>query len=347
MTRTEFNPAKLGVFLIGGLALGVMAFILWGPLSDLWQKRYVVFFDEVATGLDAGSPVRLNGVSIGKVESIDLFFDQAQTNKVYTAVVVQLDPHKVNSISKGGLGFDAMLTNKEVSAMLGVSGLVSMTLEVDLKIEPHPLKPGEYHTWDEASYASYFGKHPWIPARQSMIAKVMEKLGDVLDDEALPSIIGSLGALISTNNSNGLVFKVSAAADNLYALTKTMNTMLAVNTNGIHTVVSNFAQFSADVGPKLGTLVSNLSNASISAQTNLDKFGAGVEFITNSLPGILTNLDALSAEMSVVLRGAAPVPPQAVETLRSLQDTSESLHRLVDFVERHPESLLRGRAKEK
>ena len=347
MTRTEFNPAKLGVFLIGGLALAVMAFILWGPLSDLWQKRYVVFFDEAATGLDVGSPVRLNGVNIGKVESIDLYFDPTQTNKVYTAVVVQLDPHKVNSISKGGVGFNAMLANKEVSAMLGISGLVSMTLEVDLKIEPHPLKESDYHTWVVSNYANYYGKYPWIPARQSIIAKVMEKLDDVLENEALPSIIGSLGALISTNNSNGLVFKVSAAADNFTSLTKTMNTMLAVNTNDIHTVVSNFALLSADVAPKLDMLVSNLSNASISAQTNLDKFGAGVQFITNSLPGILTNLDALSAELSVVLRGAAPIPPQAVETLRSLQDTSESLHRLVDFVERHPESLLRGRASEK
>ena len=46
----------------------------------------------------------MNGVAIGKVYSIDLFYDQ--TNKVYTAVVVQLDRQKLKRISMGGHPFD-------------------------------------------------------------------------------------------------------------------------------------------------------------------------------------------------------------------------------------------------
>ena len=52
MRRTEFNPAKLGAFVVGALLLAVAAIILWGPLNGLWEKRYVIFFDETATGLD-------------------------------------------------------------------------------------------------------------------------------------------------------------------------------------------------------------------------------------------------------------------------------------------------------
>src|SRR5271170_4821596 len=112
MTRTEFHPAKLGAFVVGALLLAVLAVILWGPLNGLWEKRYVIFFDETATGLDPGATVRLNGVAIGRVDSIDLFYDQ--TNKVYSAVVVKLDRDRVKRISKGGQSFDDMLRGREV-----------------------------------------------------------------------------------------------------------------------------------------------------------------------------------------------------------------------------------------
>jgi len=347
MTRTEFNPAKLGVFLIGGLALAVAAFLFWGPVSDLWQRKYLIFFDETATGLDPGSVVRLNGVTIGKVDSIDLFWDPAQTNRVYTAVVVQLDPAKVKRISKNGQSFDTLLGNKEISGHLGLSGLVSLTLEVDLKVEEGPLRTNDYHPWVQSNYSVYFGKHDWIPARQSTIAKVMEKLDDVLNNEGLANLIGSVGSLMATNNTNGLISKTTSALDNFNILSTTLNKTLVSNTNDLRVAVRNFAALSANAGPKLDTLVSNLDDAAVSARVNLDKFGAGVDFITNSLPSLLTNLDALSAQLGVVLRGAAPIPPQALDTLRSLQDTSDSLRRLIDFVERHPDSLLRGRAQEK
>jgi hypothetical protein len=258
-----------------------------------------------------------------------------------------LDPGKVKSISKGGHSFDAMLADKEISACLGISGVVSFTLEVDLKVEPEPLKPGEYRTWNQTNYAGYYGKHDWIPARQSTIAKVMERLDDVLNNEGIPNLISAVGSIMDTNNTNGLIFKMSSAMDNFNALAATLHQTLQNNTNDLRTAISNFARLSTNTGPKLDTLISNLNDASLSARVNLDKFGAGVEFITNSLPGVLTNLDALSAQLSVVLRGAAPLPPQALETLRSLQDTVESLQRLIEYVERNPDSLLRGRAKEK
>ena len=347
MTRTEFHPAKLGAFVVGGLLLAVLAFVLWGPLSDLWQIKYLIFFDETATGLDPGSVVRLNGVTIGKVDSIDLYWDKTQTNRVYTAVVAQLDPAKVKSISKGGQSFDAMLANKEISARLGISGVVSFTLEVDLKIEPEPLKTNEYHVWNQSDYAPYYGNHDWIPARQSTIAKVMEKLDDVLNNQGIPNLIGSVESLVDTNNTNGLIFKASSAMDSFNILSFTLNSTLLSNTNDLRTAVSNFALLSANTGPKLDTLMSNLNAASLSARTNLDKFGDGIAFITNSLPGVLKDLEYLSAQLNVFLLGAAPFPPQAMETLRSAQDTLESLRRLIDYVERHPDSLLRGRALEK
>jgi paraquat-inducible protein B len=352
MSRTEFHPAKLGAFVLGALLLGVMAAILWGPLNDLWQKRYVIFFDETATGLDPGANVRLNGVGIGKVNSIDLFFDPIQANKVYSAVVVQLNSQSLKRISKGGQSFDDLLKNKEISAQLGISGVISFKLDVELKIEP--LKQNEYRTWNHADYRAYFGDDEWIPARESTIAKMMEKLDDVLNTEGIPHLLSSLTALMDAKNTNGLVFKTSVAMDSLHVLSDNVNETLLSNTNDIKMAVSNLARLYTNGEPNLNTVLSNLNGAVVSARATLgkvdvglDKFGAGVDFMTNRLASIQTNLEARSTELGVLLRGATPLPPQMAETLHSLQDAIESLQRLIDYVELHPESLARGRAKEK
>ena len=41
MTRTEFNPAKLGVFVLGAVALAVLAIVLW-PLVWLLSLPFRV-----------------------------------------------------------------------------------------------------------------------------------------------------------------------------------------------------------------------------------------------------------------------------------------------------------------
>jgi paraquat-inducible protein B len=343
MTRTEFHPARLGAFVVGAILLVVLAVILWGPLNGLWEKRYVIFFDETATGLDPGATVRLNGVSIGRVNSVDLFFDQ--TNKVYSAVVVQLDRDQVKRISKGGLSFDDMLRSKDVSAQLGISGVVSFKLYVDLKVET--LRTDQYRGWKHADYQKYYGDDEWIPARESTIAKVIDKLEDVLNSEGITNLLGSVSRILDESTSNHLVFKTSAAIDAVRVLADSANEILLTNRVQLAMAVSNIAQLSSNVAPKLDVVFGKLDVAADSVQTNLAAFGTDMDLIATNLACIRTNLEARSAELGVLLRGAAPLPPQAAEDLRSLQDTIQSLQRLIEYVERHPESLARGRATDK
>jgi paraquat-inducible protein B len=343
MTRTEFHPAKLGAFIVVALLLAMAAVILWGPLNGVWEKRFVIFFEETATGLDPGAPVRLNGVVIGRVHSIDLFYDR--TNRFYSAVVVQLDRDRVKRISKGGHSFDDMLRHKEVSAQLGISGVVSFKLYVDLKVGT--LRTNEYRPWKYSDYHEYYGNTDWIPARESTIAKVIDKLEDVLNSEGITNLMGSVATLLEESHTNRLVYKAVVAISNFNDFTTNLNQMLLSNTNDIRTIATNLAQLSTDAGPKLDTLLSNLNTAAESVRSNLDKLGPGVDSITNDFASLSTNLEARSAELGVVLRGAAPLPPQAAEDLRSLQDTIQSLQRLIEYAHRHPESFVRGRAMEK
>jgi paraquat-inducible protein B len=338
MTRTEFNPAKLGAFVIGALLLAVAAIILWGPLNGLWEKRYVIFFDETAAGLDAGATVRLNGVAIGKVDSIDLFYDPS--NRVYTAVVVQLDRQKLRRISMGGHPFEDMLHNKEISAQLGISGLISLKLYVELKVEGEPLKGEGYRKWKYSEYRKYYGNKDWIPARQSTIAKVMEKMEELMNSEGISKLIGSVTRLLEESTTNRLIFKAASALDSIHDAGTNASDFLQANRDEIKITLSNLTQLASNS-------LSKVDGAADSLNTNLAKFGTDTDVMATNFAALRISLDARSKELGVLLRGAAALPPETAETLRELQDTIQSLQRLIDYLERHPDSVLRGHAKEK
>src|SRR5208282_4872956 len=65
------NPAIVGAFVLGAIALAVLAVIALGS-GRLFQKRYeyVLFFQGSVNGLRVGAPVKFKGVEIGSVTRI-------------------------------------------------------------------------------------------------------------------------------------------------------------------------------------------------------------------------------------------------------------------------------------
>ena len=62
---------KVGLFVIVGLALMMLAVFLIGEHARLWEPRvdYITAFQDVA-GLKPGAPVRMGGLDIGAVTSV-------------------------------------------------------------------------------------------------------------------------------------------------------------------------------------------------------------------------------------------------------------------------------------
>ena len=62
---------KVGLFVIGGLALGMLAVFLIGNTKQLWEQKvsYKTAFHDVA-GLKPGAPIRMGGLDVGNVTGI-------------------------------------------------------------------------------------------------------------------------------------------------------------------------------------------------------------------------------------------------------------------------------------
>src|SRR4029453_7337171 len=67
------NPTVIGAFVVGAVALLLVALLVWGGTGVFRTKLdYVLFFDSAVTGLTKGSPVMGRGVKIGEVTDIQI-----------------------------------------------------------------------------------------------------------------------------------------------------------------------------------------------------------------------------------------------------------------------------------
>ena len=93
----KISPTMIGAFVLGALALIVVAVVALGSGRFFRQTReFVLYFDSSVNGLRVGAPVKFKGVEIGAVKDIRLQLEKgAQVNKI--PVIIEIDLEKLTS----------------------------------------------------------------------------------------------------------------------------------------------------------------------------------------------------------------------------------------------------------
>ena len=69
----KISPAVIGAFVLGAVALIIIAILVFGSGRLFRQTReFVLYFDNSVNGLRIGAPVKFKGVEIGSVKDIRL-----------------------------------------------------------------------------------------------------------------------------------------------------------------------------------------------------------------------------------------------------------------------------------
>jgi paraquat-inducible protein B len=133
------KPLLVGVFVLGGLALGVLAILLFGGAHLFSRTACIVsVFTGSVAGLTVGSPVTFRGVTIGKVDVIQVQLDEKNHTGVIPVYMV-IEPGKVQW-TNGSFRSDApsmtAAINAGLRAQLRSESLVTGQLSVDLDFYP-------------------------------------------------------------------------------------------------------------------------------------------------------------------------------------------------------------------
>lgn len=335
--KPQVSPAIVGAFVLGAFTLGVLALLFFGGVTFFRSPlRFAVCFNESIQGLNLGSPVKLQGVAIGRVVDLNVRYDPSH-NRSVVAVVCELDRNKIRDSNGAEIDVSRQdqlqtMIDHGLRAQLGVVGLATGLLIVELdffdpaRYPPSPPFPDI--------------KYPIVPAVPSTISEFQASATEIL-------------TRIKRIDFEGI------AEDVKTLLIDTRRKVDSIDLAGL-----------GDQWKKAGASVDALANAPEIKQTfanvnaTLAELRGALAAVHTTLAKMDSQVGANGLELQVTLRRAQDAlqqTNQAAVTLRrfldsqqglgddthralsQLADAAESVQRLADFLERNPNALVAGR----
>jgi paraquat-inducible protein B len=313
------SPAIIGAFVVASFAILVVALIVVGS-GRVFTKpsRFICMFQGNLNGLKVGAPVKVRGVQIGTVASIELRLSPSQgrlrpgVKDLRLPVIVDLDRSQL--LARGGTGaaletagFEDLL-NQGMRAQLNTESLLTGLLYIDLDLHPGApmnlaLEPG--------------GPYREIPTVQTDLAQLQERLTQALDK-------------FEKIDFRALVISITDAANSIKTLTgspelKATLESLKETVANLNQTINSARGLLNNANSKIGPLVADL-------QKNSDEANKTMKDTRAALVSLQQTLDPNS-----------PVAVHLNRTLDQLSETGRSLEEFTDYLQRNPGAMVRGR----
>ncbi len=328
--KTKVSPAVVGFFVLGALGLGLIALFSFGGVNFFSKpQRFIVYFDETIHGLDLGSPVKLRGVRVGRVASINLRYN-AEANQSVVAVVCELSRNILSDERGAPIDVSSRaelekLIDRGLRAQLGVIGLATGLLYVELDF----FDTAEFPLPDVARD----DRLALVPAVPSTISQFQASFTEILANinqvdfgrlsREFQGLLADVRGHLNGLDSKALVAEWTKAGASLHALTSdpAIKDTLA-NVNG---AVTDLRALVARIDAQVDPAVAGFNNTLGEVRDSLASF----ERVLNSLGAFVNAQQGLGAS--------------ANDAFFQLAEAAESVQRLADFLERNPGALLTGR----
>jgi paraquat-inducible protein B len=311
--RRKANPTLVGVFVLGALALGLLALSTLGGLDLFGHRvRAVLYFDGAVRGLNVGSAVTFRGVQVGRVVAIRLHIDTA-TGESLVPVEIDIDPSIVHPLREEPGKRDPEqglrnLVERGLKARLETQSILTGLLLVELEHLPgEPMRLVDLEGQEAIE----------IPTVPTLLQRLDRTLAD-LDLEKLASdvksIVSGIEALVASPRLAETLDALPPAIEGYDALAQRLSATaddLALLVRDAHAVVLRVGQ---------------------RAEPTFDR-----------VDGVLQGIESAVAATGVVLDEGSTVAPELRSALRELGLAARSLRQLAELLERRPEVLLRGK----
>jgi paraquat-inducible protein B len=318
------KSAAVGAFVLGGLALGVIAILAFGG-TRLFTKtlHVVVFFQDSVAGLEVGAPVTLRGVKVGTVRSMKVYLKLPELVPVIP-VYLEIEPGKV-SWTNGSLGADKADVDLAVQAGLRAQ-LVQQSLvtgELSVNLDFHPDKA--------AVLTGTGGDLPEIPSIPSDMQHIKDEIVDLkLPELAEKARVALTGIDQLVGELNG---KLGPLADSVKQTSDAARTTLETATDSVR-------QVQLDASRTLG----DIDRLATSTQ---DQIGARSKEIGVTLAGVnrtMAKAEAVVSSVNDMTGPRAPLRGDLEAAIRDLAASASSLRIFSHELERNPSELLLGHA---
>jgi phospholipid/cholesterol/gamma-HCH transport system substrate-binding protein len=322
--KIRFNPLMLGAFIVGAIVIAIGLLLGLGPINLFHSTGHFVFYlPRSVQGINNGSAVSLDGVRIGQVEQVRIYYNR-NTHKSLVGVVCRIDKDLLRDLH----GREINLTDARTLTNLISDGLfvqVQTTGVIGAKYVGLGFRPSSPPiTFDHLPSSPY----PVVPSVPSTMSELSDNISEILSNlrqidfrglmQQVNGVLASAQSQINELGTNHLTDHISSAAESVGNF---------VNSSDLRGAVSRLRQAAAN----FQNLVTNINAQVVPAGTNLNATLVSAKQSVQALDDLLNLRNQLGE--------------QTQELLEQLNQTARSIEQLSDFLARHPNALITGRTK--
>ena len=366
---TRANPMVIGAFVVGAVALLLVALLVWGGTGLFRTKLdYVMFFDATVTGLNKGAPVLLRGVKVGEVTDIQIRWGTGGLVAVY----VILEPDAVKGMADGGprQAIERGVREQDFRAQLRLQSFVTGVLYValdrrpgtpivlrglDPKVPELPTIPGDLEVF-VAKLERFANRIEKVPLEQigQSAAELLDDVKKIVESKETHDLIPNAHAAIS--DARTLVRRVDAQIDPLFAqlngaLTRLASALdaarqLAHNVDGKVDPLATQAEAALKTAQgafdEVRPLIADLRRVAAKLDAQADPLLTSFRSTSDTARTTLERAQLTLGNVDRTLDQSSPLGYELFQTLKEFRAAAQALRSLADYLERVPDSLVRG-----
>jgi paraquat-inducible protein B len=330
----KISPAVIGAFVLGAVALIVIAILVFGSGRLFRQTRdFVLYFDDSVNGLRIGAPVKVKGVEIGSVKDIRLQLEKGgEVNKI--PVIIEIDLEKLTSrgatsvVAENREALRKAIVDRGFRAQLEMESLVTGLLYVALDFFP-----GTPINLVQRTDGDY--KYPEIPTlpttleqAKDAVTRIMTKLEEIDFKELGANLQATLKGVNRTVNSPEI-------ESVLRSLARVMPK--------VDEAVVNIRNLAGTLDDKVKILADDLQLTSGDARLALKQAGDALKQTEETMK----RAEAAVANIETLSDLDSPVNYELGKSLREVSAAARSLRSLTDYLERNPRAPIFGKPNSK
>jgi paraquat-inducible protein B len=326
----KISPTLIGAFVVGALALIVIAVIVFGSGRLFRQsKEFVLYFDNSVNGLRVGAPVKFKGVEIGSVKDIRLQLEKdREVNKI--PVIIEIALKKLLSRGASGLVaentdvFHYAIVERGLRGQLLTESLVTGLLYVGLDIFPGtPIRLVQKVNGDY--------KYPEIPTTptsfeeaQDAVTRIIAKIEELDFKGLTKSLTETVDGINQLVNSPDLKASLRALQQTMPKVDEALVSIRKLATNADGSVTR---------------LTASLEQTSDATREAMQQAAAAIKQSDSALKAA----EAVMINVNGIMDENSPTVYEFRKSMREVSAAARTIRLLSSYVERNPRALIFGR----
>jgi len=349
----QANKTAIGAFVVGAVVMAVAAIIIFGSgkfFAD--TQTYVAYFSGSVKGLRVGAPVVFRGVRIGQVTKIMIFGDY-QDLSISIPVIFQINGdtfHGIGKLPKSDRQYLQALIKKGLRAQLQMQSLVTGQLVINLDFHPNaPLK-------FKGRPAIKLGRDIIeIPTIQTPFQKIEKTFQEIPVEELARSVKNSLDGiekLVTSPHIFESLQYVRQALESFSKLARRLDEKIDPLFADVDQTLKDARRLLTDIDRQVDPLAGSLKQTSDDARRLVNNVNRQVQPLQEELARTARTLqDTLQTAKKTVGSIDGMVSEnsefrfQIDIMLREMAMAARSIRAFADYLERHPDALLRGKVR--